>query len=529
MLDQILPQIRYHAAGLWERRWSVLAVAWAVALAGWVAVAALPDSYTAKAQVYVDTQSILGPLMKNLAITPDIEGQVRMMRQTLLSRPSLEKIAEKAGLDPGPGDPRGRENLLKRLGQQIQVQPLDSSLLAVSYPAPDPVQAYRVVRAVLDLFVEQNLGLTQRDVDAAQAFIDRQIGDYEAKLRQADLALARFKRENGEELQGADRAQRELEDARAAKRVLESERLSARWQRDQLKLQLASTPRRLKQTEVSQAPTPAEAQLAVLRNQLAQLQLVYTERHPDIVNLKRQIAQAQEQAARERNEGQGAATVANPVVGQLEEQLRGLELRVADLDRRSDLAAGDIERLSVLVSESPAAEADLLRLTRDYDALSKSYQELVQRRETANLAKKMDAETRSIEFRVVEPPVVPAQPSGPWRGVLIAAASLAGLGAGLGVASLRILLRREVVRPEQLAHGFEIPVLGAIREVRAPGRVRPFRAAEAATAGLLLLGFLGFSGGLLYRNRLEPVKIDLATAADGWVGWIGRVFRSGGA
>jgi polysaccharide chain length determinant protein (PEP-CTERM system associated) len=525
VLDELLPQLRYHAASLWGRRWTVLIVAWTVSLIGWVIVAALPDRYTAKAQIYVDTQSILGPLMKNLALTPDIDGQVQMMRQTLLSRPNVEKVMEKAELDPGPDDPRRREDRLRQLARQIEVQPVNPALFAVSYSAHDPALAYRVVDAVLDLFVEQNLGQTRRDVDAAQAFIDRQIAAYEAKLRQADLALARFKREHGEELGGVDRAQRELEDARAAKRVLESERISARWQRDQLNLQLASTPRRVAQAEVSQIPTPAEAQLTVLQTQLAQLQLVYTERHPDIVNLKRQIAQAQEQVTRERGEGRGA-TVLNPVVAQLEEQLRGLDLRIVDLDRRAGLATEDVNRLSILVSESPEAEADLLRLTRDYDALAKSYQELVQRRETASLAKKMDTETRSIEFRVVEPPVVPVQPSGPWRGLLIVAASVVGLGAGLGVALLRVLLRQEIVRPEQLAQSFDVPVIGAIRETRARG-AHPFRVVEAAVASLLLVAFLGCSGGLLYRNRVEPVKIDLETSASGWIGWAGRTLGGG--
>jgi polysaccharide chain length determinant protein (PEP-CTERM system associated) len=526
MLGDFLPLIRYYAASLWERRWSILAVAWIVSLLGWTTVAALPDQYTARAQVYIDTKSILGPLMRNLAITPDIDGQVQMMRQTLLSRPNLEKVMEKAELGPGLDDPRVREDQLKELAQDIKVQPLNEALFAVSYAARDAALAYRVVDALLDLFVEQNLGHTQRDVDAAQAFIDRQIGEYEAKLRQADLALARFKREHGEELGGVDRAQRELEEARSAKRVLESERISARWQRDQLSLQLASTPRRVRQTEVTQMPTPAEAQLTILQTQLAQLQLIYTERHPDIVNLRRQISQAQEQAVRERNEGRGAATLPNPIVAQLEEQLRGLDLRIADLDRRAGLVAEDVSRLSILVAQSPEAEANLLRLTRDYDALSKSYQELVQRRETANLAKKMDTETRSIEFRIVEPPVVPVKPSGPWRGMLIVAVSVLGLGAGLGIALLRVLLRQEIMRPEQLEQAFDIPVLGSIRAIR-PGGIHPFRMIEVATASLLIVGFLGCSGGLLYRNHVEPLRIDLQTSASAWLAWAERTLTGG--
>ena len=113
-------------------------------------------------------------------------------------------------------------------------------------------------------------------------------------------------------------------------------------------------------------------------------------------------------------------------------------------------------------------EADLLRLTRDYDALSKNYQELVQRRETANLAKQMDTQTRRVEFRVVEPPVVPLRPSSPWRGPLIAVAALAGLAAGIALAVLRLTLQRQVTRPEQLLNAFDIPIAGVVRQIISP-------------------------------------------------------------
>src|SRR4051794_16684566 len=245
MPDDLLDSVRYYALSLWERRWSIVIVAWCVSLPGWTAVALLPNTYSATAKIYVDTESIIGPLMKNLAVMPDVDRQVQTVRDTLLSRPNLAELVQRTGLDRGVSGPGAREDLMRRLAQQIQVQPLSASLFQVSYGSPDPELAYRVVSAVTDLFVERNLGHGTRDVEAARAFIDRQIGEYEDKLRDADVAIARFKREHSGELGGTERAQRELEEARTTRRTLESERASAGWQRDQLGLQLAQTPRRL--------------------------------------------------------------------------------------------------------------------------------------------------------------------------------------------------------------------------------------------------------------------------------------------
>jgi polysaccharide chain length determinant protein (PEP-CTERM system associated) len=520
MPDDLISLIRLALAGIWQRRWSVLVVAWLIALVGWTAVATLPDRYTATAQVYVDTDSILGPLMNNLAVAPDVQGQVRMMRQTLLSRPNLETIASKTGLVPKGTAPRELDRIYARLQDEIDVRPIDASLLEVRYTAAAPRTAYAVVAAVLDLFVAENLGHTRRDVDAARSFIDGQIADYEAKLREADLALARFKREHADELVGADRAQRELDDARTAKRSLESELASAAWQRDQLRLQRASTPSRLPRADVERGPTAAESELMKLQTDLNRLRLVFTDRHPDVISLTRLVEQARSEVEQERRQRNGVNTVPNPLVAQYDEQMRGLELRTADLQRRIRLAAEEVERLARKAADTPAVEADLLRLTRDYDALSRNYQELVQRRETANLAKQMDVQTRSIEFRVVEPPVVPNSPSGPWRGALIAGVAVVGLGAGIGLALLRLVLTREVLRPEQLIAAFEIPIAGVVRELRSP-RARTGRRLEAAVACLVAVALVGGTGGLLHRNRVEPIKVDLSDVFDQLGAWTG--------
>src|SRR3954451_1868478 len=312
MTDDLLEIIRYYAIALWERRWSIVIVAWCVSLPGWAAVMMLPTTYSAAAKIYVDTESIMGPLMKNLAVMPDVDRQVQTVRETLLSRPNLTELVQRTGLDRGVSGPLAHEDLLQRLAQQIRVQLLNASLFEISYGSPDPELAYRVVGAVTDLFVERNLGHKTSDVDAARAFIDRQIGEYEDKLRDADVAIARFKREHAGELGGTGQAQRELEDARTTKRTLESERASTSWQREQLGLQLAQPPRRLSQSDAKQGPTPAEARLTQLRAELDQALLAYTDRHPAVLGLRRMVAQAEEEVAQGRAGGLDEPTVAKP-------------------------------------------------------------------------------------------------------------------------------------------------------------------------------------------------------------------------
>src|SRR4051812_46261117 len=75
-----------------RRRWLVLAVCAPVFLLLAVAASGAPERYEARARVFVDTDTVLKPLMSGLTYQPDIDQQVRMLARTLLSRTNLESL-----------------------------------------------------------------------------------------------------------------------------------------------------------------------------------------------------------------------------------------------------------------------------------------------------------------------------------------------------------------------------------------------------------------------------------------------------
>ena len=90
-MDQVLQQILGYAKATWYRRWWGVAMAWLVCIVGWTWVMVLPDRYEASARVYVDTQTLLKPLLAGLAAEPNVEQQIKLMTRQLVSRPTLEK------------------------------------------------------------------------------------------------------------------------------------------------------------------------------------------------------------------------------------------------------------------------------------------------------------------------------------------------------------------------------------------------------------------------------------------------------
>ena len=85
--------------GVWVKKRYIMICSWLVCPIGFVYVASMPDIYESSARVYVDTRSVLKPLLRGLALQTDPRQEVAMMVKTLLSRPNLEIIARESDLD----------------------------------------------------------------------------------------------------------------------------------------------------------------------------------------------------------------------------------------------------------------------------------------------------------------------------------------------------------------------------------------------------------------------------------------------
>ena len=121
-MDELLGQVISVLKGMWKHRWPGLGVAWFVALVGAVVVLSVPDKYEASARVFVDTQSILKPLMSGLAVQPNVEQQVTMLSRTLISRPNIEKLIRMSDLDLSSTSKSAQEALIEDLTKSIVIR-----------------------------------------------------------------------------------------------------------------------------------------------------------------------------------------------------------------------------------------------------------------------------------------------------------------------------------------------------------------------------------------------------------------------
>src|SRR4051812_7057058 len=96
-MDGLYEQLKIALHQVWRRRWLALAVAWALCLVGWLAIALIPNSYESKARVYVQLQSILPA---QIGINPaGRQNDLTRVKQTLTSTENLEKVVRHSDLN----------------------------------------------------------------------------------------------------------------------------------------------------------------------------------------------------------------------------------------------------------------------------------------------------------------------------------------------------------------------------------------------------------------------------------------------
>lgn len=485
-MEELFSQIFGYLRGMWRFRWWALALTWVVGIAGGVAIYLMPDRYESSARVYVDTQSVLRPLMSGLAVQPNVNQQVAILSRTLITRPNVEKLITMADLDLTTRNAAEREQLIAMLTRELKIRSTGrDNLFTLAYQDREPERAQRIVQALVSLFVESGLVGKQQDSSTARRFIDEQIANYEQKLTEAENRLKDFRLRNME-LLGGGRGDyvSQIADLTGRLKQAELELKEVETQRDSVARQLVG------EEPVLLAQTPSQYQVSipeidgridVLKKNLDALLQRYTENHPDVTGTRSVIAQLEEQKKKEVEAMQAAGTnvwgtpSTNPVVQQMKISLASFEANAAALGARVGELRGRLTQLQQQTELLPKIEAEQAQLNRDYEIHKRNYESLVARRESASMTVEMSAQGGITEFRVIDPPSLPNKPAAPNRALLMPLAGLGGLAAGIALAFLLSQLRPAFADTRTLREVTGLPVLGVVSLVPDPGRARAER------------------------------------------------------
>jgi polysaccharide chain length determinant protein (PEP-CTERM system associated) len=442
-MQELVEQLIAVGRGMWQRRWIGLAAAWLAAIIGAIVVFRLPDKYEASARVYVDTQSLLQPLMAGMAITPDAGGQVALLSRLLLTRPNIERIVRKSDLDTAAG--RSATDLVdETLGALNISRAGGDNIYTIAFRYPDGRKARDVVQAALSIFIEQSLGRTRSGTDSARKFVDDQIKDYENKLRESEAKMQAFRLKymgllgtsTGGYMAQMGQLTEQIKDTRVELRVAEQTREGIRKQLEEQTQGSGSASRR---ASAPIATPELDARINEQKRQLDELLRKYTDQHPDVVSTKRLIAQLLEDKKREiqarsaiADDGSGSPYSGDPIAQQLKVALNDADASVTAVRARLAEYEARYNQFKASAETLPKIDMEYTQLDRDYGIMRRQYEALVSRRETASLTGKLE-DAGVAEFRIIDPPRVTPNPVAPNRALLLGGVVAVSLLAGLAV------------------------------------------------------------------------------------------------
>jgi polysaccharide chain length determinant protein (PEP-CTERM system associated) len=473
---EIILKVFAYFRGIWRYRWYAAVIAWLLSISAGIVILKLPDQFAASARVFVETQSVLRPALQGLVLdTSGIQRQqLALLSRTLLSRPNLERLARMTDLDLGVKDPNEMEALIAGLNKQIRLDADKSqpNLYSISYVSSDPQLAKRVVQTLLTIFMESSLGSHRQDTEEAQRFLDAQIKEHQEKLIGAEKRLEEFKRKNvglmpseqGDYYSRMQTAMGQVEQVRLELRESEN-------RRDELRRQIEDVKPSAGQGSIA-AEDPRLAALngriEGLQGKLNELLMRFTERHPDVVAIKRALEQLQKEKERQQAslgpspagvlEGDGAAGQLKMALSEADANVASLKVRLQEYEKRAT-------ELKAMVDTMPQVETELKNLNRDYEVIKQNYNSLLQRREATSLGEQAQQSADTFKFQVIDPPRVPLAPIGPKRPLFLAIALLAGIAGGIAFALFMALTKPTIDDRRTLAQLTSLPVFGSVSMV----------------------------------------------------------------
>ncbi len=473
-MNGLYDEFRVALHSVWTRRWLVLAVAWAICILGWLAVASIPNRYDSRARLLVDINQIL----------PDDAGgasgqQIDQIRETLTSARNLEKVAATTGLigpDAGERDKAGAvamlQNNIKVVPQQQNIFEITSSVAVGSLSDADNAKlASGVLDSLITVFRDDQLRGGRTDAREGLKFLDAQIADRETALREIEARRATFEAQNiGLIPGGSGSPAQRVDAARAELSQIDSQLISAQAQLSAASGQLASTPATVAGGNGGVGGSVARQQLAGAQGELSAMHARgLTDAHPDVIALKSQIASLKAIADREGTGG-GGGGVQNPAYASLAAMRAERQATVSALNARKAQLMGDIARITSQQIQNPGIAAEYDRINGEYTALKAQYDKLLGQREQVRMRGQVQTETDAIKVELLDPPSKPTSPAAPNRPLFLTLVLIAGLGGGVAAAFGLSQVRTSYATAAKLERASGLPVIGSITEVVTPER-----------------------------------------------------------
>lgn len=518
-LAQLSPE--HYLRIILHRKWLVLAAFVVVSVAASIYSYTLPDIYSSETLIMVDPQKVPEAYIKS-TVSGDIRNRLGTLSQQILSSTRLQKIIESLNLYPEDRREKAREDVIARMRRDITVQVVsnfgasqDLQAFRIRYSGKDPRLVAQVTNELASLFIEENLKAREQQATGTSEFLQNQLQQTRTVLETQEGKLKDFKLRHLGEMPEHQAATLQIMGQLQAQLQMESEALNrAEQQRTYLQSMMTSSQMNTPVVELDSPATEprkvpptqqaARSTLGTAKARLAALQDRYTDDHPEIRRLKRQIEQEEAKATNASQvavapEPERAVTAEKVIQPPMRYSNPVLESQLASLEKEIEKHREEQQRISKLVAQYrakleavPMREQQVTNLVRDYEISKEHYKALLEKQLSAETATQLEIRQKAERFTVLDPAQPSQRPSSPNRPIIHAAGAGGGLALGILLALITEFLGVSITAPEQISAATGIAVLEVIPVIRTHSdRLVRRRRLVIAFASTLLMGLVG--------------------------------------
>ena len=502
--------VRDYLGMVWRQKvWIILPLIAGI-LISVILILKLPKVYRSSTLILVEAQKVPEEYVKS-AVSGTVEGRLSTIQQQIMSRSLLEKIIQKFDLYPEESKKVASEEVINQMRNNIEVKTTvarNNSIEAfsLSFQGKNPVMVMNVTNELASLFIEENLKIREQLVEGTTEFLDNELKNLKDTLVLQETRIGEFKRSYMGELpqqleanlRSLDRIQSDLLATQLAKRAAQDRRtvlektveLTKQRIDEGVKQGRGGDDDALLRSGISlpsteRPPSPLMLKLIQKKTDLANLQTEYKENYPDIIMLKREIQDLEDQVAQtEMSEmgtlppglsgsvegDRGRAQMRRPIgfemerahIAELQRQLQAVDVELNSLKDRERGLEKQIQTYEKRVESVPAREQELAVLERDYENTKKNYQALLDKKLNAKISENLEKRQKGEQFRILDSANLPERPFKPVPMQIGLIGIAAGLGVGVGLAFIREKLDSSIRRPEEVERITSVRVLASI-------------------------------------------------------------------
>jgi polysaccharide chain length determinant protein (PEP-CTERM system associated) len=515
--DQLDDSGQYSWRNYWElalrRRWWIIAPAflcWAAAL---VAGFYLTPKYTSETVILLEQPKVPSQyVVPN--VTMDLQNRLNSLTEQILSPQRLVSLIHEFHLYSGNGD---EDLLVRRMKKDIEVALVkgvtanDLSSFKISYSGSEPRITREVTERLAAFFLEENLHNQRRSEDTTQ-FLEAQVEDARRELETQEERMRQFRMHNLGALPEQLASNMQILGGLQGRLDKANEALSQAEQQN-LFLTSSLSQARSSQKDSDLSTTALVKQLDRLKDELAAANSRYTDRHPTVLRLKEQIAQAERlknttapigkrASGIDQSDGEAMTRAATPGELQIESQLEANKFEIASRKKEIKDLEHQINQYQDRLNLTPIREQEMVAITRNYNQSRTNYEALLGKKMQSRMATDLEKEQQGEQFRILVPANLPLKPDSPKRPKLAMLGLFAGVVLGVAASVFKESADARIHTDRDLSEFPWVRVLATVPPVYTPQEVQ-LRAhrqrVEVVLAAVILVSIPVFTALIYFR------------------------------